>query len=295
MRAEPGGVLRAVRRGGAAQRAGRGDPRADCAPDDKRLRQVPGGARTDPARPRDSGAISRGRLHARARCEPPAPGDRRRPDRDLERLLVLCVREAGVSDLTMSATTPHRHQRMRMTFAVIRRAASDARNATTSATSSGFTTWRSSSLSATAASTSGEIHPVSVTGGWTTLAVTPHAASSNAADIVKFSSAAFAAPYETSSGKPSGPPEVRPMIRPHVAPRSTWRLANSAISKAVALASTANTASIVLAETGRSPRPRRSEAACPKVSGVQPEALLTRTSTGPYRSSAASNRADGVP
>ncbi len=36
--------------------------------------------------------------------------------------------------------------------------------------------------------------PVSVTGGWTTFAVTPYEASSSAADIVKFSSAALAAP-----------------------------------------------------------------------------------------------------
>jgi hypothetical protein len=82
--------------------------------------------------------------------------------------------------------------------------------------------------------------PVSVTGGCTMLAVMPNLASSRAADIVYLTWAAFAAPYETSSGKPRPPPEVRPMIRPQVAPRAMCRRANSAIISAVAIASTLN-------------------------------------------------------
>ncbi len=125
-------------------------------------------------------------------------------------------------------------------------------------------------------------------------AVTPCAESSKAADIVKFSNAALAAPYDTSSGKPSGPPEVNPMILPHMPPRAICRLENSAIKSAAACASTAKTLSIVPFETGCTDRPNRSVETALKVSATYPLALLMRMSTGPNRFSAVSNNIVGV-
>jgi hypothetical protein len=54
----------------------------------------------------------------------------------------------------------------------------------TAATWMGVATWVRSGLEATKARTSSLTQPASVTGGWTTLAVTPRSASSIAADIV---------------------------------------------------------------------------------------------------------------
>ena len=54
----------------------------------------------------------------------------------------------------------------------------------TPATSAGAATWWCSGDAATNARTSSVTQPVSVTGGWTTLAVMPYGASSVAADIV---------------------------------------------------------------------------------------------------------------
>ena len=54
----------------------------------------------------------------------------------------------------------------------------------TSATSSGVATWTRVGLAATMSRTASVTQPVSVTGGWTMLAVTPYRASSSAADIV---------------------------------------------------------------------------------------------------------------
>jgi hypothetical protein len=54
----------------------------------------------------------------------------------------------------------------------------------TSATSAGVAMWMSSGRRATSWRTASVTQPVSVTGGWTMLAVTPWGASSSAADMV---------------------------------------------------------------------------------------------------------------
>ncbi len=84
------------------------------------------------------------------------------------------------------------------------------------------------------------------------------------------------------------------MIRPQSAPRAIWRRANSLIIRAAPIASTPNCRAQVCAVTGASDRPRRSVPAAAKVSASQPEALLTRMSTGPSCSSAVSNSTAGA-
>src|SRR6185437_1161062 len=69
-----------------------------------------------------------------------------------------------------SAGGPYRR---RMTLPVMSRAASDARYATTPATSAGEATVNSTVLSATIRRTASLTQPVSVTPGWTMFAVTP--------------------------------------------------------------------------------------------------------------------------
>jgi hypothetical protein len=60
----------------------------------------------------------------------------------------------------------------------------EASQAITPATSPGAATWTRVRLPATWSRTAAVTQPVSVTGGWTMLAVTPNGASSTAADIV---------------------------------------------------------------------------------------------------------------
>ena len=79
------------------------------------------------------------------------------------------------------------------------------------------------------------------------------------------------------------------MIRPLVACRAMWCRANSPIIRAAPIASTMNYRVQVAAVTGWSDRPSRSAVAAAKVSASHPVALLTRMSTGPNCSSAASN------
>ena len=80
------------------------------------------------------------------------------------------------------------------------------------------------------------------------------------------------------------------MMRPHVASRSTWRRANSAMSNALARASTPRLRSMVPAVTGTIVRPKRSTEDGLNVSCTQPVALFTRMSTGPSCSTARSKR-----
>ena len=79
------------------------------------------------------------------------------------------------------------------------------------------------------------------------------------------------------------------MMRPHWSWRPTWRRAYSAMSRAAARASTANTWSIVRAVGSDWARPNRSVAAGANESAIHPDALLTRICTGPSSPSAASN------
>ena len=78
---EPGEVLRPLRRGRAAQRSPRGDPRARDEQDDEKLRQAARGARPDPLPPRDRGAAAPSNVHPRARREQAARRRRRRARR----------------------------------------------------------------------------------------------------------------------------------------------------------------------------------------------------------------------
>ena len=71
-------------------------------------------------------------------------------------------------------------QRRRTRLPVMSHASSDARYPMTRATSSGSTMWTRSELSSTFCLTSSVTHPVSVTGGYTTFAVIPRCANSNA-------------------------------------------------------------------------------------------------------------------
>jgi hypothetical protein len=83
------------------------------------------------------------------------------------------------------------------------------------------------------------------------------------------------------------------MIRLQAAWRAMWRCANSLIMRAAPMASTVNCRLQVAALTGWRDRPSRSDWVGAKVSASHPVALLTRTSTGPNCSSAASkSRAD---